>query len=362
MSTDYTINILMMGGRRCGKTSVLASMQSCFESEFGSSNLTINIDDPSTMLTLTNKMDDIRNYYNDNKANDFQPDDSPTKGKPIYELSVNLKSKPKGKIKFNFLDYPGDWILPKEDETEEKRNLNNIRTLIEKSGVIIIAIDTPHLMEQTHSDNPDALGIYNEKHNRCNMTCQMLKSYLDFTSQSKMILFVPLKCEKYRNEGNMNLVKRKIKVAYKPLLDHINNEYNRQRCTVAITPIYTFGTAEFKRFERDENGKIIIDPVHKTPKYPMYGFTSNALNAPSPKYCEQPLVYVLIYLLTIAKKSKDDTYKKNSWFKNLFEKIGESFFRVPSADDFIKEINNLKKRLVTNEDGFEVVTDPFNLK
>lgn len=29
------IKVMMFGGRRCGKTSVLAAMQSCFEKEFG---------------------------------------------------------------------------------------------------------------------------------------------------------------------------------------------------------------------------------------------------------------------------------------------------------------------------------------
>ena len=55
MSENYSINVMMFGGRRCGKTSVLAAMQSSFEKSFGKGNLTISTADDDTLFTIEAK-------------------------------------------------------------------------------------------------------------------------------------------------------------------------------------------------------------------------------------------------------------------------------------------------------------------
>lgn len=44
-STQFEFNVMMFGGKRTGKTSVLAAMQECFEEKFKGVGLTITPDD-----------------------------------------------------------------------------------------------------------------------------------------------------------------------------------------------------------------------------------------------------------------------------------------------------------------------------
>lgn len=356
-TSDITVKILMLGGRRCGKTSVLASMQDCFDKEFGTSNLTINIDDPCTMLDLTNKMSEINEYFDRDHAENFCPDDNPNKEVCRYDLSISLKSKHNGTVNFQFIDYPGEWV-------QDKQHISELKNLIIESNVFLIAIDTPHLMEQTQSEEQDKIGKYNENHNYSSKISKLLKESLK-AKDDKLILFVPLKCEKYKAANQMPLVKHKVKIAYREIIDHLNNKHNRIKCTIAVTPIYTFGTVEFKRFKRDpETHKIIIDPKYKTPKYPLYGFMDNAKGSPEPLYCEQPLVYVLVFVLATAKKVKEakKVHSKNPFhiWRKLFTTLGEKFCNMPSADDYMKEVQNLKNKMVLR-DGYEIITDPLKI-
>lgn len=356
-TNDITVRILMLGGRRCGKTSVLANMQDCFDKEFGASNLTINIDDPRTMFDFVEKMKEINGYFDRDHSENFFPDDHPAIIAKHYELSISLKSKQNGKVNFQFIDIPGEYV-------QDKKYLPKLLKLIDMCHVFLIAIDTPHLMEQTRCDDQDKLGKYNENVNCSSMISKLLKKSME-VPDGKLVLFVPLKCEKYKAANQMSLVRHKVKIAYRELIDHLNNQFSTVPCTIAITPIYTFGTVEFKRFLRDEKSReIIINEKTKTPKYPCYGFMDNAKGYPEPQYCEQPLVYVLAFILATAKKIKED---KKSRSKNPFRLIynailtfKENSFNIPSAEDYMKEINNLKAKMVLG-DGYEVITDPLDI-
>lgn len=356
---DYEINIMMMGGRRCGKTTVLASMQQCFDKKFGSSNLTISSPDSATAIDFEEKIKEMEDYYHFDKAYTFSPDNAPTVGLKIYQMMLSLKSKSNGEIKMNFTDFPGGWISIKENAKTLEKHMNS-------SHVIIIAIDTPHLMEHTKSEDPDVVGMFNEASNRSRLVSNLIKRHLSLEDSTKMILFVPLKCEKYRENGTMATVIRKIKTAYRPLIDHINNEHNRGKCVMAITPIYTFGTVEFKLFMRSDAGKILVDPETLLPRHPLYGFTEDAGIAPEPMYCDMPLIYTLMYVLTIAKEAKEKAHKKAPWFIKGMRRLGEGFLKYPSAEDFLNEINGLyselSKVMNNTDEGFELITNPLQWK
>ena len=357
---NVTVKILMLGGRRCGKTSVLASMQDCFDREFGSGNLTITIDDPATMLDLTEKMSEIKNFYVGDHSQVFSPDDNPTSEIRRYDLSISLKSKHNGKINFQFIDYPGEWV-------QNLAHLKELKDLISESHVFLIAIDTPHLMEQASDDEP---GRYNEFHNRSDMICKMLIKELDSDEEKgkkddigKLILFVPLKCEKYKNANQMDQVKKKIRKAYQPLIQHLNNPHTMIQCTMAISPVYTFGTVEFKRFLRDHTTQeILLDEQYKTPKYPLYGFMENSTSVPEPKYCEQPMLYILAFMFAAAQRAKEGKKLKGPFWdlRSAIMTLCANLFNMPSAEDYMTEVKNLKNRMC-KDDGYEIITDPLSI-
>lgn len=351
MVNDININIMMIGGRRCGKTSVLAVMKDHFDKEFGRSNLTIKTKDNTVFLN--DKLDEMKELYTQKNAETrFTPDDSITDGKTEYKIELSLKHKPNGKINYTFIDFPGEW-LQNDEHTDE------LNAIVEKSSVILVAIDTPFLMEEAADNTENTVGKYNEKRNRSGAICDFLKS-LHLDKSEKMVIFVPLKCEKYLYNEKMDMVNKRIHTAYKSFFEHIHNEEYRTKCTTVIAPIFTFGTVEFTRFKR-EGADIIIDDRYKTPKYPLYRFTDEAGSEPEPKYCEQPLLYVLLYVLKCAEAMKRRQYDK-SLFSKLITSLGETFFKMPSADDFMKEIKPIQEAIKKSGDGYEIVTDPYGLK
>ncbi len=133
------VNVLMFGGRRCGKTSVLAAMQSCFEKEFGRSNLTISAADEDTLFTIEEKNREIAGYFhNQGRSREFTPDSNATLDLMEYKFNIGLKNKTTDGIEVNFIDYPGEWL-------NDREKVKKITPLMKQSNIIIIAIDSPHL-------------------------------------------------------------------------------------------------------------------------------------------------------------------------------------------------------------------------
>jgi len=361
-------------------------MISSFDTKFGASNLTIKYA-PNSRTKLDNKLVEMNALYA-KKEQRFVPDDNASKGIDVCGVELSLKQNENGIIKFNFIDIPGEWLennppadldgedtefsaadsakidFSKIDFSKDLLKLKitkeNLSDIVKVSSVIIVAIDTPHLMEEAPNDTGNSVGIYNDRRNRTGIVCDFLKE-LKFSEKDRMVIFVPLKNERYWHSGEMELVNARIHTAYKSFFNHISNVNIRDRCTAVIAPIFTFGTIEFAYFDRDKTEKheIIIDEKYKTPKYPYYEFTDKAGNEPEPKYCEQPLLYVLLYIFKCAERSRLKQYK--NWFTRFFAAISETFLNMPSAEDFLKEAQNIQENITTEGDGYEIAHDAIGL-
>ena len=350
------IKVMMFGGRRCGKTSVLAAMQSCFEKEFGRSNLTIAASDDDTLFTIEEKNREIASYFhNQGRSREFTPDSNPTQDILDHKFNIGLKNKTSDGIIVDFIDYPGEWLADRE-------KVKKITPLMKECNIIIIAIDSPHLMEQTHSDEEDAVGEFNDARNYCYRIGEWVKNYFagDSNLSAKMILFVPLKCEKYYHSGQMGVLNKKVKKAYASTLNFFEN--NGQAYEVAITPILTCGAedkgVEFSRFARDDDGEIILDS-YRTPKKAMYIFTEKMIE-PKPLYCEQPMIYVLAYVLEMVRRLKVQEKDSEGFFRGIWRVFQENFFNLASVQDFMSERDNIKKAMKKVDNGYEIVSNPLN--
>ena len=87
------INIMMVGGRRCGKTSVLAAMQHCFESVMSDSVLNIGAEDFTTLDILEEKSREAEDYFRERnkKKITFSPDSNPSKEIAHYSFNIGLR-------------------------------------------------------------------------------------------------------------------------------------------------------------------------------------------------------------------------------------------------------------------------------
>ncbi|MDE7244714.1 MAG: hypothetical protein K2O18_12180 [Oscillospiraceae bacterium] len=341
---NLEIHVVMMGGRRCGKTSVLAAMEDCLQRTiYKYTNITCYSDDDMTLQTLREKKSEMDAYFIDRRGRSFHPDSTPTSEVAQYSFCIGLRSpkrtKDSGHINLIFHDYPGEWLLNRRDDLKE---------IVEKSRIIIIAVDTPYMMEEK--------GRYNRHRNNCDEISNALIQTGFANGEPGMILFVPIKCEKYRNPTGRNSKKmlqvcNAIKSAYAPLLDYLTKS---SECFAAITPVFTLGDAVFSDFERDENGDIIEDK-EKIPRQANYIFTDNAGDAPNPQFCEQPLFYILAYTLAMAKRAKE----KGGLFSGIQNAFQENILHWPSAEEYLGEYQVLCEKIsetLHSDNGYEIVS------
>lgn len=340
------VQVMMVGGRRCGKTSILAAMKSNFEKKFKDTDLILTYDNMDTLNILEEKKKEISNYFSGGKKRVFIPDSTPTSEMMTYSLSVGIKDK-KDNIQVDFLDYPGEWLMDKKD----KEHRSFLLEAMKKSQVLMIAIDTPHMMEYG--------GIFNEDCNFCQETGELIKMALEKTHPQRMlVLFVPLKCERYLNDNRMSEVIEAVKCSYEELIGYFKTV---KRYEVAITPIFTFGKAQFSHFERDkETGIIKINSQSKTPEKAIYCFPSMDVKEPEPKYCEQPLVYLLTYLMDSSGKDKKNLLKRGMVWEKMWEMLMEKFFDSSSFEDYQKQKNSLLRKLKKSGEGYDIIIDPMN--
>ncbi len=353
-TNNYSVNIMMFGGRRCGKTSVLAAMKECFDKKNGGSDLTITADDNETMLTLRKKRNEIRNYFaNRGNAKRFKPDDNPTKGKQEYKMRISLKSKSNNNLVLNFLDFPGE-------DLDNASTLDELDKDMEKSEIIIIAVDTPFLMENCITNDPEEVGQYNEGRNYCDQLSDMVKQHFDLNKSRKMIIFVPLKCEKYI-PNQQSTINSKICNAYSSLINHVTaNEYANS-CQVVITPIQTFGKARFARFDTDGAGNIKLDE-NGLPSDPIYIFDDDAKNEPEPVNCEIPVEMILLYLFDTARQAKQKEINNLKGFEKIAFRFGKTFLGWPGADDFMGQEDYLREQLRKASRNYFIVADPLRME
>lgn len=349
------INVMMFGGRRCGKTSVIAAMKSCIDEKFGSQSHLVMTYDNKTLDIITKKEKEIKKFLG-GPEKVFVPDEGASKGESEYYFDVSLKGK-KGTINLMFCDYPGEYL-----SNPSKQDL--LKKYVENSNIFIIAIDTPMLMEEPDEADKDKIGRYNSDSNKPAIVCNTILSvFKDRGNQEipPLILFVPLKCEKYHNENTMDEVNKKVHAAYRPLFDFFSGS-NENEFEVVIAPILTFGehTAQFSRFEYDENGNI-KEGHDGLPEKSLYIRKNQAIY--SPMYCEQPLLYALEYLLYVARKQKEAEQLKGNWLTNFFKNLFDSFFKLPNAYDFLEQEEAIRRKLRKDDDGdgYEIVHNPMNL-
>ena len=343
VAEDLKIQVMMVGGRRCGKTSVLAAMKRNFDELFNSKNLVIRYGDTETLDALEDKNAEIEEYFWSAGGRTFTPDSNPTDEMMQYAFKVGIPGK-RGSIKIDFIDYPGEWLT-------DKIHIKDLKACVEKTQVIIIAIDTPHMMEEA--------GRFNEQRNGCNRVEGMLKMALeDAPEMRRLVLFVPLKCECYLADGRMNEVLEKTKESY----DEIINYFGQLKSIyeVAVTPIFTLGGAMFSHFETDKlTGEIKINEKFRTPEKPIYYFPDVNVKKPEPKYCEQPIVYLLLYLLQLAGDLKAYKLEKAGLFGKFGIMLQEWILKTTSASDYFNEKEIIAKKLKKQGEGYQIIQNPM---
>lgn len=235
----------------------------------------------------------------------------------------------------SFTSVPGEYL-------QDSHYIQVLRELVAKSQIVMIVIDAPHLVEDIDSEL--GYGKYHDSYNRTKEVTHLLKTDLQNSNSPHMVIFVSVKCEKYYHQNSidsqslgMGMVNTMVKNGYRELIDFLTQRDVKKYCTTTITPVLTMGGIEFFEFnDHSYTGlySFVLDP--------------NLRNF-SPKYCEQPLLLILLDTISRAMLKK-----------------GSHSIRALFNRTKIGQLQQYKRKLVefVEKDpvsGFEILNDPFRL-
>jgi hypothetical protein len=261
----------MLGPTAVGKTSLLAAMYDRFENS--SKNLQIEPDD-QTYAELKPRLNTLKNLVGDSikvrggVTSDNQPrsyifDFRETGASPAFSL--------------HFQDYPGEYINRGKPEEVDK-----VKDFIRKSVAIIIPVDAAALIEEN--------GKHHEKFHQIETINNLCKDFYKNLDSPKLVILAPVKCEKYLD--NPRHLINKVREGYSTLLYKLSGDKVVNKVAVVITPVATVGTVVFSRVEyEDDEPTFIFRKFNPTDPY-------------EPKYTEQPLRYLLKFLINLHIKNK----------------------------------------------------------
>lgn len=364
MATKREINVVMYGARRAGKSSTLASMIDNFSDICKNTAFRLEAID-KTRKQIEAKRIELRKIYSDPEyidAKRFPMDSNPTSSFEKYRFSLELKEK-EGTRKIttiNFHDVPGGGYFEKT-----KKAIG----ILKNADVVIVAVDTVYLMEEDSK--------FSSVFNKVNSLIHLLKQSGFADSGSKLLLLAPLKCEKYYYEKKMREVTDKItsnEHGYGNLIEFLKTGTKKDRVTVAVTPILTMGTVVFDDFKRDENNNICIVKdsyiigENNKPETTYFKFYEKPCIF-SPKYCEQPILYILAFVGATVMKNMKEKKKLSTMDKVLlvvsFASLASLLIVVGGlilknrvfAQSYNIAVNGLKKE----GDGYRIIQNPYDI-
>lgn len=362
-SVSVDVQIMMLGARRTGKTSMLASMYAQFDSVTRDTGLILSKEGGIEIDKALNRMKQY--FIGNHKLNELllKLDNASTIGFEKMDFTLQIKGKNNVKPhRIRFIDCSGESITNRTNEEEFKEQL-------EKTDVVMIAIDTVLLMEEQ--------GYYNGQNAIDTVTEYIINAMnpKESVNKKKMILFLPIKCEKYFHQHEdsysafygkrMDEVVNRIEKEYAKLLGFLTSPECKEWFTVAILPVLTLGGLEFDDFlqsKSESEGEILTEKI-------QYRYCSakpeDTIPQYAPRYCERPLIYSLrfvqkkIYSDYMKKAYRDAKKKKKKISSSLAEWFKDKQNR-PKETDFLQEIEKASSKLNLSEGypGYKLIQDP----
>lgn len=320
---EIDIKVCMLGARGVGKTSVLTSIFYDGNSKDGFYGTKIRLyATPETGAELTKQREKLVDVF---KHRQNIATIGASSGVSEFKLQLGMLNE-EANINLLITDYPGEKIESDEIYVAER---------IKEAQVVLVAIDTPYLIEEG--------GIHDEEKNKTSIIKKFLLDNVG-SLQEKIVLFVPLKCEKYLDLKRENLEKvdcsellaDKLYLHYKDVVDELKKSKN---VAIAITPILSMGGVIFNHFEINSEGGTGAS-------YIFYdGETKDGVNAKyTPLFCSQPIFYLLSFITR--------QYKLQRKSVDFFGRFLQNFENV---NVFYEEMVKIDKRRLHGSNGFRVL-------
>lgn len=334
-----TMRVCMLGARGVGKTSVITSLFNSQKDAVAGTKLFL-VANGDTQVILNNKKNLLDGLFTglhgrgDLLTEGGLPGDA---GESLFEFTYGMSTE-RINIDLEIRDYPGEYLRSDPDI---------VASYVREADAVIIAIDTPCLME--------AEGRYHAGKNRPELVTSFLRDHLSPDGE-KLVLFVPLKCEKYFSEGRIDDVTRRVEEAYADLIDYLktlrNVETNKRNVCCVVAPIQTLGSVVFHSFQAGPDGAVEeISTADGLPLPAKINYCYASANAKyAPKFCEQPLFYLLGFVSMQYRQARE---QKDSG--GILSRIREALRLIPHIDEFMLEISNLSLKRLNGAHGYKIL-------
>ena len=322
-----TMEVCMMGPRAVGKTTILTSVFNETKTSIASTNLKL-VDRGDTGEQLDDRYKQLMSVFEEREdISTVGAGINATNYESKFQFSFGIVGKDPS-VDLNISDFPGEYVV---------NNTDKVKEFIEKSTAVFIAIDTPHLMELD--------GKFNEIKNKVTDITKFFKETIKDIDSEKLILLIPLKCEKYAHTGRLEEVLEKVETTYKDLIALFKE--NPKICC-AVTPIHTLGDVEFDKFSYDSDGKIVLD-VDGTPKNVVYKYINDNPQY-EPRFCSQPLYSILSFVAAQYTRSKNSG--------GIWNKIKSAIWDLFKSDEeLFNEILKMERNRISDNEklGYKVL-------
>ena len=279
-STQTTLNITMLGPSGVGKTSLLAAIYHQFAQI---TNLQIKSEDKTKVL-LDNRLNELKSEVKKEtiRCGGGVPPTAMIPPKFLFDIGLSPSY-----WKITFQDYPGEFI------ELAQQNIKKVESFLKESTAVLLAIDTPSLMERG--------GQWHDKINKPDLIKKLFTDAYQDIDSPRLVILAPVKCEKYvQNERDAKELLRSVKEKYENLLSLFRQGTLESKVAVVITPVQTVGSVIFSRIDIDTETN---EPIFEFRKYAGDG-------SYSPKDCDQPLRYLFQFLH--KNYPRDPLFTKNS--------------------------------------------------
>jgi Double-GTPase 2 len=287
---DAIIDVTMLGASGVGKTTLLASMYDQFMNVIGNTDLEITASDPATSAKMHEYLSTLHAVKD---QIDVKGGLAGTSEIREYLFGVGRRGR-RPLFTMRFTDYPGNYLT--RPDLADSKDIDLLNRALTRADVVLIAIDTPALIEEN--------GKYNVDINSKSVVSDNLRRMLHEDTQ-RLVIIVPLKCERYLSEdGGAAKLTSRIEEEYSTLLNWLQRAEISERVACVIAPVQTIGSVVFSRV-KEVNGQ------------PIFTFRTKVYGAKySPVDTEQPLRYALKFVVA---KYRSTSYR--GLFRGVLQNI-----------------------------------------
>lgn len=192
-------------------------------------------------------------------------------------------------IDIQFDDFPGDYL---------RQQPERIVRFIRASNIVLLVIDTPALLTES--------GRWHETINAGRQLTDLFKRALQEIETPKLLLIVPVKCERYLYGREYQTLLAAVQKEYAGLINFLG--HMKKEIAVAITPVQILGGVHFAGCLDREKPIFLFE---KKPELILY----------SPRDMEQPLLYSLSFVLRGLAGNR--RFARGEFREHLEEVIGD---------------------------------------